>query len=1514
MIANPLASCRYGKYRTNYRSRDLTPDCLFGPTSALYQTRRSTAPSVPARDSKHIESRIRLSANRDTAVNCRNRDAEAANCRRTVYGYGLGNSSSFANRIAEVDEVISGKVVERTEYPFPQSGVAANFEPIEIAFTGKIASDQDDNLVSNTKTYADDAAEPYKGRTYQYVSTDGSVITYDYELGSYDPATRIFTPGDGDTSERTSTYRTSLDQPDGTPFVSTKELSVEVDEQELLSETYLFTGGDNFVLLSQTAYVYDGDNLSQTIRDGRVVHEQTWANDELQSEIGSDGIETTYTYWPDGDIKTATRTAGGGFPASVTTYTYADGNLVSQSVTSGGLTRSQSWDYQDGDLVSSTDINGHIHPAGTSSDDPANRTRTYTDGNGNATVTTTYRDRQTKSVTGAHIVDRHYTYSVEDDGTRVTEVRFGAPGSPRFTRTFRDKLGQIVKEERPTFGGAGVLSLSRFYANEQLTSSDTPSGASSLQQKLGENHYRSGLDKDGNGTLDFASTDQVSEQRVFYQQLGGDWYRVTEYTAYLTDGDAAPTVVSRSKSRVTGLGANIASHTIHEDHLGNQTTTIVEIDRPAKTRTVRIIRPGVDGEEVRVYQNGYLKTINRPGVTGQTIYTYDALGRVTHIQEPATGLRSLTYFGTGNLVETDSNEIDPPTTYAYYGNDSAHRGRVQSITDGNGGTIFLDYDDRGNEDHRWGTATYEIKRTYNLFGQLEQLQTFRNPGQPDTTTWHYDPATGLLHQKEYADHKHVTYDYWPNGQVKTRLWARGITTSYAYDNAGTLETVTYSDDTPSITYTRDRNGRIDTVSDAAGLHTLDHRPDGQLLSSASAGGLLDGWQIVYQPDALGRTEGYQVKNNGQNVAAASRGYDTAGRLGTLSTGDNEVRYRYDPVRGLRTGTDHYHKTRLALSNDRAFDAAGRIDFVQSRRRDNATILLRDYTLDDLGRRERADDEEGGHWAYGYNDRSEVVGGTKHRPNGDAIPAASFAYDFDGIGNRKTHTIGDLAPVSYTANNLNQYAQVIGNEQAYIVGRTAEGAAVTINGQPAAVEDDGFFSGLVDLNNDSGPSVTEVTIDADKAGKQTQETGALRSAPASATWQYDDDGNLLSDGLWDYTWNGENRLIAAETVATIPAAYRVKKEYVYDYRGRRVEETKWKFDETSNDYSLEQQLRSIYDDWNPVVEIVDDQPSRHYVWGLDLSETPQGAGGVAGLLMSLDLTHASLSYSFVYDGNGNVLGVTNLANGELIGRYEYSPFGKLLWKEGLAAEINRWRFSTKLGDDSTGWLYYGYRYYASETGRWLSRDPIEEMGGTNLYAFVRNQPISWIDLLGREPVLDPSGRGSQWRDPNTGRWTSPPSFPSPPTAPTGPRPENPAGRPSTGAGGLAGLADMAANAISNRLPGKLKNDGWKMCDSQVPYSLGGALRQCCCCIINIHMLKQPGIGRNMPIPGMPATGNVVRGSCAEHEENAARHGTIGPFYWPISGFRQWLHDNLDVPLPRPPEQVHRIFYEDWGCPE
>lgn len=44
-------------------------------------------------------------------------------------------------------------------------------------------------------------------------------------------------------------------------------------------------------------------------------------------------------------------------------------------------------------------------------------------------------------------------------------------------------------------------------------------------------------------------------------------------------------------------------------------------------------------------------------------------------------------------------------------------------------------------------------------------------------------------------------------------------------------------------------------------------------------------------------------------------------------------------------------------------------------------------------------------------------------------------------------------------------------------------------------------------------------------------------------------------------------------------------------------------------------------------------------------------------------------------------------------------------------------------------YYGYRYYDPETGRWLNRDPIEEQGGVNLYGFVGNDGVNWLDYLG-----------------------------------------------------------------------------------------------------------------------------------------------------------------------------------------
>ena len=137
--------------------------------------------------------------------------------------------------------------------------------------------------------------------------------------------------------------------------------------------------------------------------------------------------------------------------------------------------------------------------------------------------------------------------------------------------------------------------------------------------------------------------------------------------------------------------------------------------------------------------------------------------------------------------------------------------------------------------------------------------------------------------------------------------------------------------------------------------------------------------------------------------------------------------------------------------------------------------------------------------------------------------------------------------------------------------------------------------------------------------------------------------------------------------------------------------------------------------------------RTYTWGLDIRESSQGAGGVAGLLM-VNAGSGGIHFP-AYDLNGNVMGLVKAANGTISTRYEYGPFGEVFCSVGELAGENPFQFSTKYTDFETDLVYYGYRYYSPDLGRWISRDPIEEQGGFNLYAFVNNDPVNKFDILG-----------------------------------------------------------------------------------------------------------------------------------------------------------------------------------------
>ena len=100
----------------------------------------------------------------------------------------------------------------------------------------------------------------------------------------------------------------------------------------------------------------------------------------------------------------------------------------------------------------------------------------------------------------------------------------------------------------------------------------------------------------------------------------------------------------------------------------------------------------------------------------------------------------------------------------------------------------------------------------------------------------------------------------------------------------------------------------------------------------------------------------------------------------------------------------------------------------------------------------------------------------------------------------------------------------------------------------------------------------------------------------------------------------------------------------------------------------------------------------------------------------------------YDNNGNVIGYWD-ESGSIVAEYAYDAFGNTISATGSMESVFPHRFSTKYYDAETDLYYYGYRYYSPSLGRWISRDPIKESGGNNLYSWNCNASLYVFDLLG-----------------------------------------------------------------------------------------------------------------------------------------------------------------------------------------
>lgn len=157
---------------------------------------------------------------------------------------------------------------------------------------------------------------------------------------------------------------------------------------------------------------------------------------------------------------------------------------------------------------------------------------------------------------------------------------------------------------------------------------------------------------------------------------------------------------------------------------------------------------------------------------------------------------------------------------------------------------------------------------------------------------------------------------------------------------------------------------------------------------------------------------------------------------------------------------------------------------------------------------------------------------------------------------------------------------------------------------------------------------------------------------------------------------------------------------------------------------------VWDGWLLIAELDgQDAVVRTCAWGLDVSGSPGGAGGVGGLAFE-SLAATGATHLALYDGNGNLTSLRD-DTGAISAAYEYGPFGETLTTGGSPAALssNAFKFSTKYTDAESGLLYYGYRYYNQGTGRWLSRDPIEERDGPNFYVYICNNTPAEFDSIG-----------------------------------------------------------------------------------------------------------------------------------------------------------------------------------------
>ncbi|HEY5910946.1 MAG TPA: RHS repeat-associated core domain-containing protein [Verrucomicrobiae bacterium] len=1203
------------------------------------------------------------------------------------------------------------------------------------------------NLVTTTTYVADDPS--FAGYPKSTVNPDGTLQIYSY---AYLPDGRKRTAVSTGAPDSTWTTVTN-----GTKVISDVDSKGQVYIPQTCDIALGSQLGQDYPVNADTQWAFDslGRRYVTWFTDG-TLEQINYGCCGIESVINRDGSTTTHVY--DGLNRDVGTLRNG-----ITTSNVLDaaGNVLAtiRVGTDGKVIINQQVVFDvAGRLIFETNALGGSTSYLETKDGNGQTVKTITYPDGGTRIETYYQDGSLQKVTGTAVFPVRYEYGVENDGSGATtaytkEVKLDSSyqDTAEWTKTYTDMLGRTYKTVYSAANQPFPEHRSFYNALGQLSREVDPDGVTTLYQYNPKGELEcTATDMNANNSIDFAGSDRITRTVTDYVMEWGLACKRTCTYAWPQDGsDSALLVGLNVTTPASDHSISVAgglTNTIEMVPSGDQRTTTITAPDASETQT--IAQCGTNVSTVRSYSQYHFETAH-------ITYAYDAFGRQNQLAErrpDGSYATNISYFNnadqlSSSIAPAPAPGQGPQVTTNFF--DSI--GRILKTTLADGTSVTNEYFPTGLLKKTYGSRTYPVEYTYDAQGRMRTMKTWQNLALNSgtaTTTWNYDANRGWLRNKVYADGQGPLYTNTPAGRLYTRTWARGITTTYAYNNAGDLSNVAYSDTTPAITYGYDRQGRRTSAAQGSSSQSFCYSDTGLLLSEAFTAGPLAGLSITNICDEFLRRTNFVLRLSNNPFIQQSFSYDASSRLQTVTDGPDSATYSYVDYSSLVRQIDFAHNAQVVMSTTKQYDWLNRLTNITTVDASLQTLDSHAYGYNSANQRTNCALADSSFWVYQYDVLGQVISGRKYWQDGTPMAGQQFTYAFDDIGNRRVAGSGgdrfggNLHVQNYSANTLNQYTSRTVPGYVQMLGTANASATVTLwgpGGSHATTSRKGdYFWGELLVGNGTYAPVTNVAVLNNGSNpdivSSIARTNFLPQTPES--FGYDLDGNLTNDGRWSYTWDAENRL--TRMVVNTSTGPQQRLDFGYDPQGRRITKRVWP--NTSGTGALLADLKFLYDEWNLLSELnaTNNGVIRSYLWGLDLSGSLQGAGGVGGLLKITYNGTSTTNCFAAYDANGNVSALIDAGDGTSAARYGYGPFGEVLRGSGpMASEFNL-LFSTKLYEWETGRYYYGYRYYDPSTGRWLSRDPLGEAGGANLYGFVGNSPLTRVDVggeIGLDTALD-----------------------------------------------------------------------------------------------------------------------------------------------------------------------------------